>query len=48
MPFAELSQVCLVNAKSKAADQSPDYSVRIREGIPLPQPYTMQEFLSGE
>jgi hypothetical protein len=48
MPFAELSQACLVNAKAKAADQALDFSVRIREGIPLPKPYTLQEFQSGQ
>jgi hypothetical protein len=45
MPFAELSERCLVNAKAEAASDAPDFSTRIREGIPLPKPMTMQEFL---
>ncbi len=47
MPFAELSQRCLVNEKAQAADQDPAFSLRIREGLPMPEPYTMEEFLSG-
>lgn len=45
MPFAELEKACLINAKAEAAGDSPDFSTRIREGIPMPKPITMQEFL---
>lgn len=48
MPFAELRERCLVNAKAQAAGDAPDFSKRIREGLPMPAPYTMQEFLSGK
>lgn len=48
MPFAELSERCLINAKAEAANDAPDFSVRIREGLPMPAPFTMQEFLSGK
>ena len=46
MPFSELSRRCLVNVKAEAADKSEDFSARIREGLPKPEPYTLQEFLS--
>ena len=46
MPFAELRERCLVNARAELADQADDFSLRIRDGIPLPEPYTMQEFLN--
>ncbi len=48
IPFAELRERSLVSAKAEAADKAEDFSLRIREGIPKPEPYTMQEFLSGE
>jgi hypothetical protein len=44
IPFSELTQRAAVNAKAEAADQAPDFSRRIREGVPLPEPMTMQEF----
>ncbi len=47
MPFAELSQRCLVNAKAEAADKAEDFSLRIRKGLPMPKPITLQEFQSG-
>ena len=47
MPFADLSQRCLVNPKAEAADKAEDFSLRIREGLPLPTPMTMQELQSG-
>jgi hypothetical protein len=47
MPFAELRDLGLVNARAQAADQSADFSLRIREGVPLPPPMTMQEYLAG-
>jgi hypothetical protein len=37
LPFAELRARSLVNAKAKAADQDPDFSQRIREGLPDPR-----------
>ncbi len=48
MPFAELNERCLINARAEAADKAPDFSKRIREGVPMPAPFTMQEFLSGK
>jgi hypothetical protein len=36
MPFAELKAISLINAKAHAADQDPDFSARIREGLPRP------------
>jgi hypothetical protein len=47
MPFSELSQRCAVNAKAEAADKDADFSRRIREGVPLPEPMTVQEFHEG-
>jgi hypothetical protein len=47
IPFAELSRRCLVNAKAEAADKAEDFSLRIREGLPMPKPLTLQEFQSG-
>ena len=39
LPFAELKQASNVVARAKAADQDPDFSARIREGLPpRPQP----------
>ena len=40
MPFAELKARSLINDKAHAADQAPDFSGRIREGLPRPQPRT--------
>ena len=38
-PFAELKKASNVVARAKAADQDPDFSARIREGLPpRPQP----------
>jgi hypothetical protein len=34
LPFAELKRISRVNEKAKAADQAPDFSERIREGLP--------------
>jgi hypothetical protein len=36
MPFAELRSLSLINDKAHAADQDPDFSRRIREGLPRP------------
>jgi hypothetical protein len=39
LPFAELKQASNVVARAKAADQDPDFSARIRAGLPpRPQP----------
>jgi hypothetical protein len=46
IPFAELRERCLVNARAELADKADDFSRRIRDGIPLPEPYTVQEFKS--
>lgn len=34
LPFAELKQRSLINAKAQAADNAPDFSAKIREGLP--------------
>jgi len=34
LPFAELKRISRVNEKAKAADQAPNFSERIREGLP--------------
>jgi hypothetical protein len=34
LPVAELKQRSLINDKAKAAGQDPDFSARIREGLP--------------
>ncbi|MCI0745121.1 MAG: DUF4105 domain-containing protein [Verrucomicrobia subdivision 3 bacterium] len=34
LPFSELKQRCLINARAKAADKAPDFSRLIREGVP--------------
>ncbi|MHC4955631.1 MAG: Lnb N-terminal periplasmic domain-containing protein [Planctomycetota bacterium] len=44
MPFAELRERCLVNGKAEAAGTAEDFSERIREGVPKPAPYTLEEF----
>jgi len=36
MPFEELKQVSDITMRAKAADQDPDFSKRIRDGIPTP------------
>lgn len=36
LPFAELKSISLVNDQAHAADQAPDFSERIREGLPRP------------
>ena len=36
MPFAELKAQSLINDQAHAADQDPDFSERIREGLPRP------------
>lgn len=36
MPFAELEKVSDITMRAKAADQDPNFSQRIREGIPTP------------
>jgi hypothetical protein len=47
VPFAELTERGLVNERARPADESPDFSSRIREGVPMPEPYTVQEFHTG-
>lgn len=34
LPFAELKHISLIDAKAQAADQAPDFSERIRIGLP--------------
>jgi Domain of unknown function (DUF4105) len=36
VPFAQLKARSLINAKAHAADQDPDFSERIRDGLPRP------------
>jgi hypothetical protein len=36
LPFAELRSISLINDQAHAADQDPDFSARIREGLPRP------------
>jgi hypothetical protein len=38
LPFAELKAQSLINDKAHAADQAPDFSARIRDGLPMPEP----------
>jgi hypothetical protein len=38
LPLAGLKERCHINARAKAADQAPDFSRRIREGIPGLEP----------
>jgi hypothetical protein len=38
LPFEELRRRSLVNAAAQAADQAPDFSRRIRAGLPTPAP----------
>jgi hypothetical protein len=40
LPFPELKARSLINDKAHAADQDPDFSTRIREGLPRPPPRT--------
>jgi len=34
LPFAELKRRSIINSAAKAADQDPDFSLRIRAGLP--------------
>jgi len=36
MPFAELKAISLINDGAQAGDQDPDFSARIRDGLPRP------------
>lgn len=38
MPFEQLKAASVIVDKAKAADQAPDFSQRIREGLPQPPP----------
>ncbi|HEY1269080.1 MAG TPA: DUF4105 domain-containing protein [Candidatus Binatia bacterium] len=38
MPFAELEKISLINGRAHAADKDPNFSRRIREGLPKPAP----------
>ncbi len=37
LPFVELNTISNIDARAKAADQSPDFSARIRDGLPDPR-----------
>jgi hypothetical protein len=43
MPFQELKRLGHVNARAQAAGLGPGFSQRIREGMPMPAPLTMEE-----
>ena len=43
MPFAQLRKISYINPKSAAITDLTNYSEKIREGLPMPAPYTMQE-----
>ena len=34
LPFAKLKKLALINARAKAADGDPDFSGKIRAGLP--------------
>jgi len=36
MPFAELKRLSLINERAQAMDDAPDFSLRIRDGLPVP------------
>jgi hypothetical protein len=38
LPFAELKQLSHINARAQAAGDAPDFSQRIRAGLPMPPP----------
>jgi hypothetical protein len=38
LPFAELKQLSHINARAQAAGDAPDFSQRIRAGLPIPPP----------
>jgi hypothetical protein len=38
LPFAELKRLSHINARAQAADEAPDFSQRIRAGLPRPPP----------
>jgi hypothetical protein len=42
LPFAELKARSLIDARARAANDSPDFSKLIREGLPLPKPGVAQ------
>ena len=37
-PFIDLEKLCHVNERAHAADKDPDFSQRIRMGLPMPAP----------
>src|SRR5918996_1545625 len=47
LPFAELTARSLINDKAHAAEQAPDFSRRIREGLPQPPRRSAGESMSG-
>lgn len=46
LSFDELRERGHVNARAEGADQADEFSLLIREGIPLPAPHTIEEFES--
>ena len=38
LPFAELKRLSHINARAHAAGDAPDFSQRIRAGLPMPPP----------
>lgn len=47
MPYPELQQRCLINDRAHEVGDAPDFSALIREGLPAPKPYTLEEFLTS-
>lgn len=45
MPFEDLKRISLITERAVAAGDAPDFSQRIRAEIPMPRPWTMEEFL---
>ncbi len=47
LPYPEMQRISLVNDRARAVGDAPDFSTQIRQGLPAPRPYTMEEFLNG-
>jgi hypothetical protein len=48
LPFAELRERGHANEHARVAGESDNFSQMIREGMPQPNPVTMEEYLRGE
>jgi hypothetical protein len=47
LPYPDMQRVSLVNERARAAGDAAEFSTQIRQGLPAPRPYTMDEFLNG-